>query len=463
MHLPSNAERSCRNVSCGVFSLRQQLRTAADVVRPWLRPLRSTHTTLHHGACVHVPTLSQQHSSRYSDASARCRRLGNSGDMHLHMWPRPLLFVILPAYDIYLQYTVEVESSIAAVIGTLVSLTVGFRCATAHTRFYDGRREWANVAATSQKVAQIIWFHVKERHSEDPVLGKRDLLAKISCLNLISAFAVALKHKLQFEPYLHYDDLEPFIGHLDTLANAADVRESPTRQSMLEKAGHLLGVTMTISEPQTTIKQASGSLGNIPLEIINHISSYTRDAFANGTLNQPAFVTALKQINEMNHGMAHCDRILTTPIPMAYSTAIYHVSWAYLILLPFQFVPSLGWYTIIACLTAAYMILGLVMVGTQTENPFGHDMNCLPLDTICDQIRHDVEVLLAFPQTSFLDLVRRDENKPLFPLSQLSARAWEKKSVDEIRQALAMMPGHRSREKHGEDLFITLAPDSDIV
>ena len=385
--------------------------------------------------------------------------------MHPHLRPRPVLFVVLPFYGVPTdsQYTDELDTSIVAVVGTLVSLTVGFRCATAHTRFYDGRREWANVAATSQKVAQVIWFHVKERHSEDPNLGKRDLLAKISCLNLISTFAVALKHKLQFEPYMHYDDLEPFVRHLDTLAKAADVREPPTKQSMLEKAGQFLGQLVTINDPQTTVKQVSGPLGNIPLEIIGHISSYTREAFTNGTLNQPAFVTALKQINEMNHGMAHCDRILTTPIPMAYSTAIYHVSWAYLIILPFQFVPSLGWYTIIACLTAAYMILGLVMVGTQTENPFGNDTNCLPLDTICNQIRHDIEVLLAFPQISFHDVARRDENKPLYPLSQLSARAWEEKSVDEIRQALAMMPGHRFREKHEEDHFVIPAPKTDVV
>jgi putative membrane protein len=71
----------------------------------------------------------------------------------------------------------------------------------------------------SQHLARLIWIHAEERHN-DPEVGKKDLLGKINCLNMITAFAMALKHRLRFEPYTHYEDLQHIVGHLDTYAKA---------------------------------------------------------------------------------------------------------------------------------------------------------------------------------------------------------------------------------------------------
>ena len=65
-------------------------------------------------------------------------------------------------------------------------------------------------------------MHVDEREGE---LGKQDLLAKLTAINLIVAFAVAMKHELRFEPFVHYEDLHSLVAHLDTFAKEAEVPE----------------------------------------------------------------------------------------------------------------------------------------------------------------------------------------------------------------------------------------------
>jgi predicted membrane chloride channel (bestrophin family) len=84
------------------------------------------------------------------------------------------------------------------VLGFVVGLALSFRSSTAYERYNEGRKYWSQLTFVSQNLARLIWIHVDERH-DDPALGKQDLLAKISCLNMISAYAVALKHKLRFE------------------------------------------------------------------------------------------------------------------------------------------------------------------------------------------------------------------------------------------------------------------------
>lgn len=59
---------------------------------------------------------------------------------------------------------------------------------------------------------------VREREGE---LRKEDLLAKATSLDTIVAFAVALKHRLGFEPYTQYDGLQDLVSYLDTFAKHA--------------------------------------------------------------------------------------------------------------------------------------------------------------------------------------------------------------------------------------------------
>jgi predicted membrane chloride channel (bestrophin family) len=95
----------------------------------------------------------------------------------------------------------------------------------------------------------------------------------------------------------------------------------------------------------------------LSLEILNHLSCYVHSIIDNETLKvglyQNQAITGVVQLNEALTGM---DRVLQTPLPIAYSIAISQITWVYVMMLPFQLWDDLRWITIPGCIFAAYIM-----------------------------------------------------------------------------------------------------------
>ncbi|KAJ4299823.1 hypothetical protein N0V90_005069 [Kalmusia sp. IMI 367209] len=353
-----------------------------------------------------------------------------------------------------------INQLLLTVLGFVVGLALSFRSSTAYERYNEGRKYWSQLAFVSQNLARLIWVHAEERH-KDPIVGKKDLLAKISCLNMIVAFSMALKHKLRFEPYTHYDDLQHLVGHLDTYAKAADQPDAGKRKSIFKTAGQFLGIPMAESNPRKLLKKSKAPLGNLPLEILTNLSAYMKSIYDNETLKVSIYQTqSFNALSTMNDILTGTDRILNTPLPIAYSIAISQITWVYILILPFQLYKSLGWITIPASIFAAYIILGIALIGREIENPFGDDVNDLPLDAFCGQIRQDIDLIMSKPAPRPDAFVFSDENEVLYPLSNLGGNAWADKSVDEIREALGQKPKVHFKHTESEGVSATKASDN---
>ncbi|KAA8647623.1 hypothetical protein EYZ11_003246 [Aspergillus tanneri] len=333
-------------------------------------------------------------------------------------------------------HNIGINNILLTVTGFVVGLALSFRSSTAYERWADGRKYWSLLIQTSRNLARTIWINTREREGE---LGKEDLLAKLTAMNLILAFAVALKHKLRFEPDVAYEDLAGLVGYLDTFAKEAHDPQvlKPREKSIWKAAGEYLGVSFAESNPRKLIKRSKKPLGHLPLEILNHISAYLDRCIANDTLNvslhQGQAITALSTLNEVVTGT---ERVLDTPLPAAYSIAIAQIAWLYVLALPFQLYDALQWVTIPGSIIAGYIILGLATIGSEIENPFGQDVNDLPLDTYCRQIALELDIITAMPPPKVDDFGTRDENLVLYPLSTDGYADWKNRSVEEIRAAL---------------------------
>lgn len=184
-----------------------------------------------------------------------------------------------------------ISSLLLTITGFVVSLGLSFRSSTAYERYNEGRKYWTQLILGSQSLARIIWVHSAERWTdeEDPTLGKQDLLGKMTALNLITAFSVALKHKLRFEPYSAYEDLGGLIGHLDTFAKAATTDDScqPRRVGFFKSVGTHLGVSFAESNPRRLLKKENKPLGNLPLEILTYLAAYIDETIEEGRLKIP--------------------------------------------------------------------------------------------------------------------------------------------------------------------------------
>lgn len=63
--------------------------------------------------------------------------------------------------------------------------------------------------------------------------------------------------------------------------------------------------------------------------------------------------------------------------------------------MPFKLVGSLHAGTPIAVAIIAFALLGIEEIGLEIENPFGYDDNDLPLDAQAQELRNDIEEIIA--------------------------------------------------------------------
>lgn len=140
----------------------------------------------------------------------------------------------------------------------------------------------------------------------------------------------------------------------------------------------------------------------------------------------------------MTDTAGNAERVLTTPLPIGYNILISQVVLIYVYLLPFQLYKSLEWVTIPGTIAAAYIILGIATIGDELENPFGNDVNDLPLDNYCAELSRELDTLMSSPAPKFEEHVDANAhlNQPLWPLSSKGYEEWRGKSKEEIRDAL---------------------------
>jgi ion channel-forming bestrophin family protein len=142
----------------------------------------------------------------------------------------------------------------------------------------------------------------------------------------------------------------------------------------------------------------------------------------------------------LNDVLVNAERVLNTPLPIAYAIVISQITWLYVILLPFQLYSALGWITIPATVFASYIILGIFFIGHEIENPFGMDVNDLPLDVFCQQIVEDMETISSRPKISTKELVQSARNKVMYPYNHSNYYAWASQPESTIRNALRNRP-----------------------
>jgi putative membrane protein len=154
-------------------------------------------------------------------------------------------------------------------------------------------------------------------------------------------------------------------------------------------------------------------------------------------------VTALAALTDTQ---SSAERVLTTPLPVGYNILISQIVLLYIYMLPFQLYNTLGWITIPGTVAAAYIIIGLAAIGNELENPFGNDVNDLPLDHYCDELKRELDTLTSVPAPKFGDVLMGraggesagmwGENRVLWPLSQSGYGDWRERSEKDIRSAL---------------------------
>ncbi|KKJ00529.1 bestrophin family protein [Prochlorothrix hollandica] len=275
------------------------------------------------------------------------------------IWPRVLVCGVFGYFISLLDaqgYQVSYPTLDKVIPSIVLGLLLVFRTNTAYDRFWEGRKIWGGIINTSRNLARQTWVFVVEKSPDDRA-------QKQATLRLIVAFAVAIKLRLRNLP-------------LDS-----EIQEllSPQQFQTLQAMEHP------------------------PLEIIFWINDYLKQQHDRGSLGTYQMVAMVDLINKQVDNLGSCERILKTPLPLAYAIHLRQLLLLYCLVLPFQWVGDLGMLTGWVTALVSFTLLGIEEIGLEIENPFGTDPNDLPLDTICATMRRNIEDLMTLSPSSAYD------------------------------------------------------------
>lgn len=246
---------------------------------------------------------------------------------------------------------------LASLIPNIVlGLLLVFRTNTAYDRYWEGRKCWGKIINSVRNLARQIWIAVEEKEAVD-----RD--EKLAVLRLLVAFAVATRSHLRQEPISH--ELKQLVS----------------------------------SHQYDTLK----AMNNPPLQVAFWIGDYLQLQQQHDRLNVHQLISMHQLLDSLVDQLGSCERILKTPIPLAYAIHLKQLLLLYCLSLPFQMVGELVWWTCPVVILISFTLFGIEEIGIEIENPFGRDPNDLPLEAICDTMLRNIADL-----TSLKPSIRRD-------------------------------------------------------
>ncbi|MBD1844112.1 hypothetical protein H6F89_12005 [Cyanobacteria bacterium FACHB-63] len=237
--------------------------------------------------------------------------------------------------------------ALASLIPNIVlGLLLVFRTNTAYERFWEGRKAWGKVVNDTRNLARQIWVAISE-------VTDSDRAGKIAALHLLVAFSVAMKCHLRQEPV--GVEIKPLV--------------QPAQFARLQ------------------------GIQNPSLSVAFWIADYLQLQYQRDRVRIHQLTEMQRLLDGLVDCLGACERILKTPMPIAYAIHLKQLILLYCLSLPFQMVGSLGWWTPPVVMLISFTLFGIEAIGIEIENPFGRDPNDLPLDAICETLLENIQDL----------------------------------------------------------------------
>ncbi|WP_445504429.1 bestrophin family protein [Microvirga sp. G4-2] len=124
--------------------------------------------------------------------------------------------------------------------------------------------------------------------------------------------------------------------------------------------------------------------------VLRQIGNQCVRLISNGTISDIRYSVLEQRLSTLSAVQAGCERIKATPLPFAYTLLLHRTAYLFCILLPFALAEALGWWTPLLVITVCYTFFGLDALGDELEEPFGLEMNDLPLDAMVRVIEREL-------------------------------------------------------------------------
>ena len=274
------------------------------------------------------------------------------------IWPELVLVSIISIVIVYLDKNYNVNDyalplSIAAIIGTAISLILAFRTAQAYDRWWEARKIWGAIVNDSRTFTrQILFLNVVEADEKLKERQKRSILRQIAwCYSL----AVRLRTGEM------YSELGEYIS----------------------------------SEELDEVKDQD----NIPNALLLIHQRDLKKAFGDGVINEYQQLNIDSTITRLTDHMGMCERIKGTVFPSMYRKYTRFLIYIFLIFLSLGMVDYLGYVESPVVIVVAMAFFLLEKTGIILQDPFENrpsDIDVLNIsrniERVCRQMMKDQDI-----------------------------------------------------------------------
>lgn len=265
---------------------------------------------------------------------------------------------------------ISIPLAIPAVLGTVISLLLGFRSNQAYDRWWEARHIWGAVVNESRTLArQVMSFTHNAYHSPQAEAFRERMIRRQI------AFAYSLGHHLRNE-----DPLQGLNVHLD--------------KSELEEISRI---------------------DNVPSALIDKMGTDLHLALDEGWINSYQQVELDRTVTRICETMGKCERIKNTVFPATYSLYIHLSLMLFIGLLPFSVIEYFGFVEVplVVAISACFLLIEKMAIHLQ--DPFEKKPTDTPVTMIANGIEKNLLQLYqmrpAKANKSFAHINEGDDQK----------------------------------------------------
>jgi len=244
-----------------------------------------------------------------------------------------------------LGWNIAIPETEIAIVGTALSILMGFRVDAAYKRWWEARIIWGAVVNNSRTFAREVMGFVGG-HNYD--IGRELIYRQIGFVESMG------KHLRK----------QGGIDHLNRLLSTGDYEIIKTKK-------HVPNALLMMNLKQLADLNTQGELSTYLLVQLETI------------------------IQNLTDELGKAERIKNTPFPVPYGYFSWLLVHTYACLIPFAMVKELGYLTIILSIVISFIFLIIEQIAIQIQDPFENKPNDTPVTTIAKNIEIDLREILG--------------------------------------------------------------------
>lgn len=286
----------------------------------------------------------------------------NNVAINIRIFRRELLYFIGISIFVYALYQaghkwVDLPVLPVAMLGTALSILLGFRNGSAYDRWWEARKIWGGIINTSRTLAVQVQIYLDAPEKEQEIIYRH-----IGYVN-------ALRLSLRGQTALLEKEVSIFIP-----------------QNEWEEWKHMV---------------------NVPTQMLRKQALVFKQFTKNGIIDSEFKLFELMHtVQELYDLQGRAERIKKTPFPKYYELYVNVFFYAFITLLPFSLIGKFGelsntlgynitWLIIPVTLLVGFVFAAIDKSGSETEDPFENKISDTPMSSICIVIERDLRQMLG--------------------------------------------------------------------